>query len=243
MLHTWHASAGAHVQAQHAASMTGQLNTVFCAHGTSQPHRSFSELAAQAACSCSAANRAHSRTSGATHQHGVTTTQAYVLDSTPSAPAALVTSSEPSSLLHLSPSQMQTPITSPKRCLPLSHSNVNSLAACAEDDFYTPERAVQSAGSDIEGAPSQVWAPNRHDAQHSRFGAFRRSCETSSDEGSPILGANMASPMFARCALASNHGECRSSDEGGDARAGRLVCNLAERFNNAQLYDDINHSP
>jgi hypothetical protein len=164
------------------------------------------------------------------------------LISTPTAPAALNMTSEPSSLAQLSPAALQTPRSSPQRHLPLSHCQFDELAVRDEDEFHTPERSAASPSSDVEAVPSQVWAPQRHDG--SRFGAFRRSDESSSDEGSPMLSGNMASPMWARCALASQHGECTSSDDGADTGAGRLVCNLAERFNNAHFYyDGINGSP
>lgn len=35
----------------------------------------------------------------------------------------------------------------------------------------------------------------------------------------------------------------RRSSDGGSSGAGRLVCNLAERFNNTQIYDALNSSP
>ena len=58
--------------------------------------------------------------------------------------------------------------------------------------------------------------------------------------GSPGMG----SPWGMRCALASVHGGFRSSDDGHESSGGNMpVCNLAERFNHAQLDDSVSGSP
>jgi hypothetical protein len=162
----------------------------------------------------------------------------------PVAPATLAVSSEPSSLMHLSPSALRTPRASCDKMLPLSYAAPNARTSESDDEFHTPKRAITSSSlSDGCDLPCQLWAPCRNSPTCSKFEAIRRFSHSSSDNGSPVTADSTASPHWRGYARPSQHRGYHSSEDGTDSYAGRLVCNLVERFNNAQLYDDINRSP
>ena len=161
--------------------------------------------------------------------------------STPTPPATLAVTSEPSSLANLSPSLLRTPPTTSGREGHPGEALQHAPLQTEEVEYSTPEHTLGTASLSGE-LQTQVWAPCRMTPVRSRLHSLRRFSDTSSEVGSPQP-ADFQSPPWHQCLRMSIHGECNSSDDGVDAGAGRLVCNLVERFNNAQLYDDINTSP
>lgn len=143
----------------------------------------------------------------------------------------------------LSPASMRTP---ERTARPLPSTFLSPVMATGAP-FETPRHATaRTALSEaLTGEGSHVWAPHRGtpDMYRARFDDIRRFSESSSDEGSPMSGAE-TSPC-ARGVFPQRRalGVLSASDDGTDSSGGNLVCNLAERFNNAQLYDSINDTP
>ena len=142
---------------------------------------------------------------------------------------------------HLSPSCMRTPKRAPQ---PLTSSFFSPVMAAA-GPFETPRHATThtALSEALTGEGSHVWAPHRVTPNVSKFEAIRRFSETSSDEGSPMSGTESSQRVRATHPRRHTLRVFSASDDGADSSGSHLVCNLVERFNNAQLYDSINGTP
>ena len=157
--------------------------------------------------------------------------------STPTRPPSLTIASEPSSLANLSPSLLRTPPTS-RPDGPPSHVRQDVLPDGTE--FSTPDNTL---GTSLLTCGTQLWAPCRAlSPTRSRLLSHRRFSESPSECGSPRMHSDLPSPPWQQCLRLSMHGGY-SSDDAPESGGNRLVCNLVERFNNAQLYDGISASP
>jgi hypothetical protein len=94
-------------------------------------------------------------------------------------------------------------------------------------------------GNLVRGEGSHLWAPQQASIELPKLTSFRRFSESSSDEGSPLSVPNQ--PLSSRVHVQWYRRHMQH--DGYDSSTNNLVCNLVERFNNAQLYDGINESP
>lgn len=115
-----------------------------------------------------------------------------------------------------------------------------------------PELSAQQAVLRKEGGTPFHTTDSRvlQNASHQGVCRYRRRVDSpSDDEGtdSPMLPGGLLTPQcmptrsVLQCMSPVEHQSAAGS--GGSGSAGRLVCNLIERFNNTQLYDGINESP
>lgn len=106
------------------------------------------------------------------------------------------------------------------------------------------------ARKDSSDSPRQT--TDSHPLPSSSFqGVFRqrRHLDSPSDDDasdSPALPGGLLTPQCMPVVSSLQHrspSEHQNASSAGSGSAGRLVCNLIERFNNTQLYDGINESP
>jgi hypothetical protein len=115
-------------------------------------------------------------------------------------------------------------------------------ALCAQHPPLRKESSTPLRTADNRMLPSSSYAG---------AGRYRRHIESPSDDeasDSPSLSGGLLTPQcmstvpVLECMSPAEH-QLSVSGSAGSGSAGRLVCNLIERFNNTQLYDGITESP
>lgn len=156
---------------------------------------------------------------------------------------------------------LQTVVSPPTPVRPLCAADDAGRSTSCTPSLRTPVKQLcqQRLADD-----ARLHAPYRTSPLPSRVDGIRRfACSNSSDEDDDDDAPchQRHSNLHMACSASGLSEHCRSyqlmpppllqrlsppdrrSSDGGSSGAGRLVCNLVERFNNTQLYDALNTSP
>jgi hypothetical protein len=164
---------------------------------------------------------------------------------TPVAPLLAKLSAAPCSISAMTPSNMKTPKTTAYKLSPRSLASISA----SDSQFETPQHTLQRSvlGALVNGDGRHLWAPHRISSQLPKLAAIRRFSDSSSDEDSPFSVPNQQMSNRLHVQWLQQPSRTRycgaDSSSSGGGSPNNLVCNLVERFNNAQLYDGINDSP